>query len=258
MANGPYWDEGLMLGAGDFPDIVCIGDSWFWYPLNNLLIPIWGLWAGNKTVFAQGKVGAEAEELAKGKYLSNFRRILKGYPGIKAVLISAGGNDFAGDDDLSKILNPKNVCQNAATGAECFDPGKLNQLMFGTVLDAYRVLLREIATYRGEALVYLHNYDYAIPTGLGFLGFGRWLKYPMDQAGVPSAVQPLAVNYLLDTFNDVLAQIQSEFADRTLLIDSSGVLAPADWANELHPSMSGFNKVVAQAWQQPLMDNLPP
>src|SRR5260221_6767662 len=54
-------------------------------------------------------------------------------------------------------------------------------------------------SYRGEALVYLHNYDYAIPTGLGFLGFGRWLKYPMDQAGVPSAVQPLAVNYLLDT-----------------------------------------------------------
>ena len=123
MANGPYWDEGLMLGSGEFPEIVCIGDSWFWYPLNNLLIPIYGLWAGNKIVFAQGKVGAEAEELAKGKYLVNFRRILKGYPGIRAVLISAGGNDFAGDDDLSKVLQPKNVCENATTGAECFDAG---------------------------------------------------------------------------------------------------------------------------------------
>jgi hypothetical protein len=79
----------------------------------------------------------------------------------------------------------------------------------------------------------------------------------MDQAGVPDPVQPLAVNYLIDKFNDVLAQVHYEFADRTLLIDSSGILSPADWANELHPTMSGFNKVVAQAWQQPLMDNLP-
>jgi hypothetical protein len=257
MANGPYWDEGLMLGAGEFPDILALGDSWFWYPFNNLLIPIYGLWGGQKIVFAQGKVGAEAEELAKGKYLKNFRRILKGYPGIKAVLLSAGGNDFAGDDDLSKILAPKSACENATTGADCFDAGKLNQLMFGTVVDSYRTLLREIATHRGEALVYLHNYDYAIPSGQGFLGFGKWLKYPLDQAGVPLAVQPLAVNYLLDTFNDALAQIHYEFADRTLLVDSSGVLSPGDWANELHPDMGGFNKIVAQAWQRPLLDNLP-
>lgn len=246
-----------MLGAGEFPEILAIGDSWFWYPLNNLLIPMWGLWAGNKVVFAQGKVGAEAEELAKGRYLANFRRILKGYPGIKAVLISAGGNDFAGDDDMSNILNPKNVCENATTGAECFDAGKLNQLMFATVADAYRSLIREIATHRGEALVYLHNYDYAIPSGLGFLGFGKWLKYPLDQAGIRPEVQPLAVNHLLDTFNDALAQIHYEFADRTLLVDTSGVLRPADWANELHPTMGGFNKLVSQAWERPLLDNLP-
>jgi hypothetical protein len=256
MANGPYWDEGFMLGAGEFPDILALGDSWFWYPFNNLLIPIYGLWGGQKIVFAQGKVGAEAEELAKGNYLRNFRRILRGYPGIKAVLISAGGNDFAGDDDMSKILAPKAVCENATTGKECFDAGRLDQLMFGTVVDAYRTLLREIATHRGEALVYLHNYDYALPTGQGFLGFGKWLKYPLDQAGVPLAVQPLAVNHLLDTFNDALAQIHYEFADRTLLVDSSGVLAPGDWANELHPTMGGFNKIVAQAWQRPLLDNL--
>jgi hypothetical protein len=256
MANGPYWDEGLMLGSGEFPEIVCIGDSWFWYPLNNLLIPIYSLWAGNKIVFAQGKVGAEAEELAKGKYLVNFRRILKGYPGIRAVLISAGGNDFAGDDDLSSVLNPKNVCESAVTGADCFDAGKLNQLMFGTLVGAYRTLINEVATWRGEALVFLHNYDYAIPTGLGFLGFGKWLKYPMDQAGVPGPVQPLAVNYLLDRFNDVLAQVEYEFAGRCILIDTSGILSPGDWANELHPNMNGFNKLVTRAWQQPLLDNL--
>ena len=152
-------------------------------------------------------------------------------------LISAGGNDFAGDDDMSKILAKKSVCENATTGPECFDAGKLNQLMFGTVADSYRTLIRDVATYRGEALVYLHNYDYALPTGKGFLGFGKWLKYPMDLAGVPETIQPLAVNHLINTFSDVLAQLHYEFADRTILIDSTGVLAPDDWANELHPTM---------------------
>jgi hypothetical protein len=79
----------------------------------------------------------------------------------------------------------------------------------------------------------------------------------MDQAGIPSDVQPLAVNHLLDTFNEALAQVLYEFADRTLLVDTSGVLAPGDWANELHPGMGGFNKLVTKAWQQPLLDNLP-
>jgi len=257
MANGPYWDEGLMLGAGDFPEILALGDSWFWYPLNNLLAPIWNLWAGYKNILAQGKVGAEAEELAQGSYLKNFRRILKGYPGIRAVLLSAGGNDFAGMDDMSRILNPRNLCENAATGKDCFDAGALDRLMFGTVVGAYRTMLDEVAALRGEALVFLHNYDYALPTGIGFLGFGHWLKYPMDQVGVPAAVQPLAVNYLIDTFSNALAQVNHEYADRTILIDSAGVLSPGDWANELHPTPSGFNKLVAQAWQKPLLDNLP-
>ena len=256
MANGPYWDEGLMLGNGDAPQILALGDSWFWYPLNNLLIPIWNLWAGDKDILAQGKVGAEAAELATGSYLKNFRRLLKGYPGIRAVLISAGGNDFAGLDDMSAILNPKNICENASTGKECFDAGKLNQLMFGTVVDSYRTIIDEVDAHRGEALVFMHNYDYAVPSGIGFFGFGQWLKYPMDQAGVPSTVQPLAVNYLLDTFNDALAQIHYEYADRTILIDSSGALAATDWANELHPNMHGFNKIVQRAWQKQLLDNL--
>ncbi|MGH8766441.1 MAG: SGNH/GDSL hydrolase family protein [Burkholderiales bacterium] len=257
MANGPYWDEGLMKGMGDFPEIVAIGDSWFWYPLNNLLIPIWNLWGGNKDIFALGVVGAEAEELAEGWYLKNFRRILKGYPGIQAVLISAGGNDFAGQDDMSAIFSSPAACAGATTGAECFDPAKLDKLMFGTVLRSYRTLLDEVESNAGQALVFLHNYDYALPTGIGFLGFGKWLKYPMDQIGIPVSVQSLAVNYLLDTFNNVLAQVQGEYADRTFLVDSSGVLSPGDWANELHPTMSGFNKIVEKAWQRPLLENLP-
>lgn len=254
MANGPYWDEGFMQGAGEFPGILALGDSWFTYPFNNLLNPIFGLWAVARVILCQGKAGAEAIELASGKYLKNFRAALKGYPSIGAVLLSAGGNDFAGLDDMSVILKPD--CGNAASGGDCFKPAALEKLMFEDVLGAYRTLIGEVERWRPEALVFAHNYDYAQPTGVGFAGFGGWLKEPMDHAHVPAALQPAAVNYLIDTFGNALAQVQSEFAERTILVDSSGVLSPSEWANELHPTVAGFNKVVREAWRRPLVDNL--
>jgi hypothetical protein len=254
LPNGPYWDEGFMMGEGKFPEILALGDSWFCYPFNNLLNPIHNLWAGGRVILAQGGIGAEAVELASGRCFKNFRAALRGYPSIRAVLLSAGGNDFAGLDDMSAILKPD--CSGETSGAGCFKPDALEKLMFRDVIRAYRKLIREVERWRPGALVFLHNYDYALPSGQGILGFGGWLKQPMDLARVPPALQPQAVNYLIDTFSDALAQVQREFPDRTLLVDSSGVLSPADWANELHPTISGFNKVVERAWQQPLLDNL--
>ena len=63
---GPYTNEGLMQDEVGQPHILALGDSWFWYPANNLLIPIWNLWAGNKVVLAQGFAGAKAVQLASG------------------------------------------------------------------------------------------------------------------------------------------------------------------------------------------------
>ncbi|MEW6689701.1 MAG: SGNH/GDSL hydrolase family protein [Pseudomonadota bacterium] len=244
-----------MIGDGKLPDVLALGDSWFWYPFNNLLIPIWNLWAGGRTILAQGMVGAEATELASGQWLKDFRAALRGWSTIRAVLISAGGNDFAGMDDMQRILRPD--CSGATAGEDCFDAAATDQLMLRDVAGAYGVLLDEIERWRPEAMVFLHNYDYAVPSGKGIFGFGHWLKQPMDAVGVPAAVQPLAVEHLINTFSDALAQVQKDYAARTLIVDSSGTLAEADWANELHPTPAGFNKLVNQAWQPVLLNNLP-
>jgi len=255
MANAPYWDEVRMNGAGEFPHVLALGDSWFWYPFNNLLTPLFNYWGGNRVILAQGMVGAEAVDLAAGQWLREFRRVLKWNKStIRTVLISAGGNDFAGMDDMSRILNAD--CSNAATGEDCFNAAEAQALMFHDVAGAYRTLLGEVAQHCPESFVVLHNYDYAIPTGKGIFGIGHWLKDPMDAVGVPAAVQPLAVDYLIDTFSSALAQVQHEFPERTLLVNSVGTLGPADWANELHPTPAGFNKLVERAWA-PELANLP-
>jgi hypothetical protein len=89
------------------------------------------------------------------------------------------------------------------------------------------------------------------------LGFGHWLKAPMDIVRVPIPVQALAVDYLINTFNDALAQVQKDYPDHVLIVDSRGTLTEADWANELHPTPSGFSKLVNKAWQPVLLGNLP-
>jgi hypothetical protein len=40
MLISPYWDDRLMLEDNQDPHILAIGDSWFWFPKNNLLNPI--------------------------------------------------------------------------------------------------------------------------------------------------------------------------------------------------------------------------
>ena len=32
MLTHPYWDEMLMQQDNNVPNILAIGDSWFWYP----------------------------------------------------------------------------------------------------------------------------------------------------------------------------------------------------------------------------------
>ena len=253
MAQGPYTNEGLMQEEAGQPNILGLGDSWFWYPANNLLIPIWNLWGGTKVILTHGFPGAKAVQLTAKKVLDPFRSALRGYDRLEAVLLSAGGNDFAGRDDMLRIL--KSDCSGAAAPEDCFDHDSVEEVLFGEVLGAYRTLVGSVKDLRPEVMVFVHNYDYAIPTGLGFgaagdfKGFGGWLKLPMDMVGVPAALQPAAVNHLIDKFSEVLVQVQKEFPSQVLLVDTTGTLSAGDWANELHPTPKGFEKLVHAGWE---------
>jgi hypothetical protein len=252
-----YTDEGRMQHDGfATPDILGIGDSWFWWHINNLLIPISQLWNQPQVILTHGGAGANAVELAKGGNLAAYRRVLRGSGNLKAVLVSGGGNDFAGLDDMFRILVKAGGSQ-AVTGADCFIKKELDALMFTEVLGAYRTLARELKRWRPEAVMFVHNYDYALPSGVGHLGFGHWLKDPMDAVNIPAAVQQLAVNHLIDTFTDVLAQVYLEFPEHVEIVDTRNALVATDWANELHPESSGFNKLVSQRWAPALLARFP-
>lgn len=259
MLTAPYWDERLMQEDHQKPHILAIGDSWFWYPLNNLLIPIFNSFSGRKCIFAIGNNGAEAVEYVGPRYRDAIRSSLDAWKDdIEAVLISGGGNDFAGLDDMFKIIRTQ--CAGLTTVDQCFNALQPAQI-FDEVGRAYHDLIDMVFASVPDAKIFLHNYDRAIPTGKGFMGQGNWLKEPMKQAGVSPSLQQGIVNRLLFEFTQRL-KAQRSSSNQVYLVDSArlgnignpagitgrGTLTNTEWANELHPKPKGFKKIVRACW----------
>jgi hypothetical protein len=251
-----FWnDSSRLVDSGETIAVLALGDSWFHYPFNNIVTPLYTA-LEQPTIYVIGESGARADELCTGSWLGNFRTMLVDYPQIRLVCVSAGGNDFAGIGDLDdKILAPD--CSAATTLAACYRPLQ-PQGVFAAVEQAYRTILATIAAVRPDVPVLVHNYDYAIPDGRTLLGLKSWLKLPMDNDRVPTPGAPLGglrreiVRDLIDRFTLVLDAVESSpVPPRVELVWSAGTLSDGDWANELHPKPRGFAKLVSECWSGP-------
>ncbi|MDF3834770.1 hypothetical protein P3W85_17660 [Cupriavidus basilensis] len=241
--------EPQMRNVGVFPDILALGDSWFWYPENNLLNPIDKLCAGTNTL-CLGANGAESVQLAAHRYREYFRAYLKTFDTIKVVLLSAGGNDFAGLDDFADLLNQD--CSQCQNPADCFrqaEPGNL----FDAVIKSYRTLIADVVELRPDAKVLVHSYDYAIPDGRSFHGIsGQWLKIPMNNCHVPmpgdlstDSFRRQLVKLLIDDMTTHLSALEKDNPGRVIRVNTPGTLTDDQWSNELHPTFGGFAKLAA-------------
>ena len=243
-----------------YPSILAIGDSWFWYPLpGGSLINQLGKLVESKehNILALGYNGAEAYDYVFGKYEKSVRTALQLYgDSLSAVFISGGGNDFAGINDLRPLLLPD--CSRSTSAKTCFDtsPGAALPRLIEKIHNSYITLLGRIVLHchsPGFKRIFIHNYDYAIPTGIGVFGHkATWLKAALDDAKVPDAYQADCIRYVLDTFTAALEQIARKNSDRVVLVKSTGTLAPEDWANELHPKQAGFRKIAVERWKPAL------
>lgn len=254
-----FWNQYAALqDSGENVDVLAIGDSWFHYPFNNLLTPLYEA-LERPTIYAIGDSGARADELSRGPWLGSFRRMLARHPTIRLVCISAGGNDFAGIGDLDERILARD-CRAATTVDECYRDGGPDAV-FAAVGDAYAALLDEVTALRPDVAVLVHNYDYAIPDGRTLPGMRSWLELPMDNCHVPITGAPrnglrrAIVRDLIDRFtlclDDVASTLGGPPAPAVDLVWSAGTLRDADWANELHPRPRGFNRIVDECWRGP-------
>lgn len=247
--------------------LVAAGDSWFDYPVHDVLTKLEDDHGYN--IESSAHAGDPIESMAYsggqldgagGGQLDKFARCLdkivdKGVTP-KAVLVSGGGDDIAGKE-FGMLIN------NATSPIAGWNAEMIDAVINQRIATAYRVALSTITnlcqTMAKKTLpILIHGYDYPVPDGRGFLGGwlflpGPWLKPGFDE----KLFENLAVNTgmmqnVINTFNTMVSLIPGDPAfAHVRYVDLRGTLSNVltndayqqTWANELHPTENGFAAV---------------
>jgi len=170
----------------------------------------------------------------------------------QALLLSAGGNDIAGDEFFSFINNSRSSL--VPVNQEVLD-GVVN----GTFKTAYLYLFdTALKAAPGSGFkIFTHSYDYPFPDGRGVISFlgwkvGPWFdptfnakNYPNTNAAQLGQRHDIVAQFI-DSLTTMLQGIAADpkYAGKVFHVDLRGTLqTESDWANELHPGNVGFNSL---------------
>jgi hypothetical protein len=191
--------------------------------------------------------------------LKKLKYYLKNYA-IDALLLSAGGNDLVAEE-LSNVLNKK---VNGATWQSTIKLATLTTVL-DEIVAAYVRLLDARDTLRPKCVVFAHSYCYFQPNGrkatgpFGLLKAGPWMRPVLVAKGIdPDTEGKEVAKYLIDELHARLMAL-SAVRPRFQVIDMRNAL-PADnvhWADEIHPSGTGFRKLAEDCWRPALRSQFP-
>lgn len=236
--------------------LVAEGDSWFDYPWNDVLRMLED--RHGYDVESVAHKGDRVEDMAYGggqleELTRLLEKLLRRSVVPRAILLSGGGNDVAGDE-FAFLLN------HARSATRGLNESVVSGVIDDRIRNAYVTILTavtEVCKQRLGAVVpiVLHGYDHAVPDGRGFLGGwgplpGPWLEPGLRVKGFNDLGENRTiVASLIDRFNGMLADVAGlPGFQHVRHLDLRGTLpngAPYKtwWANELHPTERGFAAV---------------
>ncbi|OWQ91574.1 hypothetical protein CDN99_10575 [Roseateles aquatilis] len=203
----------------------------------------------------------------------NLAMTLRGMPNWRAMLISGGGNDLIdwirrgeGVDITHRILRYPDEWLPVSQGPTRYlsQAGWVN--LCQELLNAYVKLdaLRD-GNYAQMEIV-THVYDYMTPRFAPALNgvSGPWMAPGFHDAGIPADQWQAVARVLVDGFHDFLVnQVKSKIGGFVVL-DTRGGSIPAapgttgisnDWANEIHLTASGYDKLAKAKCDATLQDH---
>jgi hypothetical protein len=152
-----------------------------------------------------------------------------------AILFSGGGNDVVGDQFCIYL----DYALPGATG--------LNADRFEKALSAVEASYLDLFAFRNRYApgvpVIGHCYDFPIPNGIHPVCAGPWLKPSIDYCGGDLVQGTAIARTALSDFKAMLLRLAADGANNFSMVGTQGVLASADWANELHPYPNGFKSI---------------
>jgi hypothetical protein len=227
--------------GGESLNILAEGDSWFDYPLSRDTIG-WIQRGGPPfplilNLAHHGDIATEMLGVAqRRRIIENLTDPANGT--FDALLFSAGGNDIAGDQFCLWVRTF--VAGNDPSHG--LDEQRLAAIL-GVVNAAYVDLIQIRDQFAPDCVIFFHGYDFALPDGRDVCGVGPWLKPSLDLRGwTDPAMGAEIVKRMLKALDRLLLQIEQQNRN-VVYVRTQGTLSSADWANELHPTESGFGKI---------------
>ena len=233
-------------------NLIAQGDSWFDYPLPIL---------SHSDVLAHLKEaqkpplilrlahhGEAAEAMLGVKKLHLLLEQLDaavGEDAFDAILFSGGGNDLVGDQFRIWLNNAAGVSSDPGRGLRQARVEGVLTVVRGAYEDLIEARNKIEAKHNCSIPIFVHSYDFAIPSGLGVCGAGPWLMPGLADRGWSNADGQTIVRNLLVQFAALLDDLQKN-AHGFHHVRTQGTLRPDQWDNEIHPTSEGFGAIAAR------------
>ncbi len=253
--------------------IVAEGDSWFEYPLFITDIIDWIIKKTNYPVYSLAYGG---DWIANILYEEQYIDELTLYQP-EVFLISGGGNDLVGGSRLAKMVDKRSVVDTTFTPADHqlladlqsrsgYTEVQARRIVVGfkflnkdfhALINLFRILYSllfrniELSGKFNDMIIITQGYDFPIPSNnksffkplRWAFGNGRWLHDPLIMKGISDREeQRSVVAAMIFEFNEMLIATGRKF-QRVYHIDSRGLLADTDWADELHARSRAFERI---------------
>jgi lysophospholipase L1-like esterase len=239
--------------------LIAEGDSWFDYPIHDVLQLLEDDYLFD--VESVAHKGDRVEDIAHAagqfeEFARRLEKLLRAGKVPRAILLSGGGNDIAGDG-FSVLLN------HAASPLPALNDDIIRGVIDVRLRAAYANIVAGITAIAREYLdlpipIVTHGYAYAVPDGRGFLGGfwflpGPWLEPGFREKGHTNLrLNKDVVVTLINRFNEMLKGVCAlpqfghvHYLDLRPTLRNDARYKD-HWANELHPTTAGFRLVAKQ------------
>jgi lysophospholipase L1-like esterase len=250
--------KALAAGSGRSGLLIAEGDSWFDYPGDDVLAileddfgyRVESVAHHGDTIEAMAYDDAQLKKLARA-----FEHVRQDGRVPRAILLSGGGNDIAGDEFAVLLNHAKSGL--APLNARVVEGILDERLRFaiGSVIGAVTELSERF--FGKKTPVLIHGYGYPVPDGRGYLGGfwllpGPWLKPGFSEKGYEKMQACCDIlEDLINRFNKLIQSIAGSsgfehvtYVDvRPLLSNTLPTAYRKSWDNELHPTDDGYARV---------------
>jgi hypothetical protein len=222
------------------PSIIAEGDSRFYLPrpgISDLIEALEDISTFNHEILAFATHGHTLDMMAYG-YVDEFGRPHP--PGMdevvaaaktiqpKALLLSAGGNDFVGAE-FKMLLNHK------ASNRPGLRLDVVNYIIHEYIKKTYLECAARLWAVSSNTKVFLHGYADSWPTGKKYLWFGPWLWPSLQEKMFDRTQGRQIVIQVIDEFNKMLQAVAATNA-KLVRVDFRPYVGSAitEWYDELH------------------------